>query len=244
MGVLTNLLVAVLTFTVFFSVWGYIDLTTRIDSVSDGSPAADAGIQVGDRLIAVDGERFDGWDRFQMIMARTNAGDTVTFTLERDGDTLDVPVTLAERDGHGFLGVGPTGVEVRPNIFESVRHSLRYVWLVAETIFDLFNPARFSGTVKNFSGIIGVSVWAEQAAKAGALSYASFIALLSLSLGIMNLLPIPPLDGGKILLELVERLMGRPLSRAVTLGFSAVGAVLLFSLIGYVMYLDIVRLAL
>lgn len=244
MGVLTNLLVAILTFTIVLSIFGYFELTTRVDSVTDDSPAAQAGIVVGDTLLAVDGEEFDSWDRFQMIMARTEPGDTVTVTVERDGETVDVPVTLVDRDGHGFLGVGPTAVEVNPTVFESLRESLRYVGLVVRTILDLFNPSRFSGTIQNFTGVVGVSVMAEQAAKAGALSYAGLIAMLSLSLGIVNLLPLPPLDGGKIVLEIVERVIGRPLSRAVTLGFSAVGAVLLFSLIGYIMYLDIVRYAL
>ena len=78
---------------------------------------------------------------------------------------------------------------------------------------------------------------------AGALSYAGLVAMLSLSLGVMNILPIPPLDGGKIVLEIVERIIGRPISRAITLGFSSVGALLLFALIGYVMYLDILRYA-
>lgn len=244
MGVVTNLLVAILTFTVVLSIWGYFELTTRVDSVTEDSPAASAGIEVGDTLVAVDGERFDSWDRFQIIMARTEPGQTIDVTLERDGASREVAVTLDDLDGHGFLGVGPTAVEVNPNVFESLRESLRYVGLVLQTIIDLFNPSTFSGTVKNFTGVVGVSVMAEQAAEAGPLSYAGLIAMLSLSLGIMNVLPIPPLDGGKILLELVERVIGRPLSRAVTLGFSAVGAVLLFSLIGYIMYLDIVRYAL
>jgi regulator of sigma E protease len=244
MGVVTNLALAILTFTVFFSVFGYFQLTTTIDTVGDGSPAAKAGIQAGDRLVAVDGQRFEDWDRFQMIMARTKAGQTTTITVVRDGATKDIPVTLANRDGHGFLGVSPTGKEVHPNVIQSLGQSLRYVWLVFQTILDLFNPGTFSGTIKNFTGVVGVSVMAEQAAKAGALSYASLIAMLSLSLGIMNMLPLPPLDGGKIVLEIVEGIIGRPLSRNVTLGFSAVGAVMLFSLIGYIMYLDIMRFAL
>lgn len=244
MGVVTNLLVAILTFTVVLSVWGYFELTTTVDSVSEDSPAAEAGIQSGDRLVAVDGEGFESWDRFQMIMARTEPGQTVDVELERDGKTLEVPVTLADRDGHGFLGVGPSAVHVRPNVFQSVGESFRYVWLVFRTIVDLFNPSTFSGTVRSFTGVVGVSVLAEQAAKAGALSYAGLVAMLSLSLGVMNLLPMPPLDGGKILLEIVERVIGRPLSRRVTLSFSAVGALLLFTLIGYIMYLDIVRYAL
>lgn len=243
MGVITNLLVAVLTFTVVLSVWGYYDLTTRIDSVAEGVPAAAAGLKVGDTLVALDGERFERWDEFQLLMAGTKPGETVTVTVLRDGAERDFRVTLADKDGHGFLGVGPTAVPVRLSVLRSLGESFRYIGLVFKTILNLFDPARFQGTVKSLTGVVGVSVMAEEAAKAGALSYAGLIAMLSLSLGVMNILPVPPLDGGKIVIEIVERIIGRPLSRAVNLGFSAVGAALLFSLIGYVMYLDIVRYA-
>ncbi len=244
MGVVTNLVVAVVTLTVFFSIWGYVDLTTRIDSISEESPASAADIRVGDRLLAVDGETFADWDRFQIILATTQPGDEVTITLDRDGDRLDVPVTLAEREGHGFLGVGPTAIPVEhPGLWESTRQSLRYLGLVARSIGDLFTPAKFAGTVKTFTGPIGVSVLAQDAARSGPLAFAALMAMLSLSLGLMNILPLPPLDGGKIALELVERVVGRPLPRTVTIAFSAVGAVLLFSLIGYVMFQDIMRYA-
>ena len=75
------------------------------------------------------------------------------------------------------------------------------------------------------------------------MDYAVLVALLSLSLGVMNILPIPPLDGGKVLMEVIERAIGHPLKREVALGISATGAILLFSLIGYLMYADIARIA-
>lgn len=243
MGVLTNLVVAILTFTVVLSVWGYLDMTTRIDSVGEDAPAAEAGLQVGDVLVALDGQRFAQWDEFQMLMAQTSPDQSVTLTVDRDGTLMDLKVVLAEKDGHGFIGVGPTAVQVRPSVVESIGESLRYVGLVVRAILDLFNPQTFAGTVKSFTGPVGISVMAEEAATAGPLSYAALIAMLSLSLGVMNLLPLPPLDGGKIALEIVERVIGKPISRTVTLGFSAVGAMMLFSLIGYIMYLDIMRLA-
>ena len=81
---------------------------------------------------------------------------------------------------------------------------------------------------------------AADAARPGALDYAWLVALLSLSLGVMNILPIPPLDGGKVAVEIVERLRGRRCAR-VSLALSAAGAMLLFSLIVYLMYADVVR---
>ncbi len=243
MGVVTNLMVAVLTFTVVLSIWGYFDLTTRVDSVGEDTPAAEAGFRIGDTLLAVEGTSVERWDEFQILMATTESGQTVSVTVLRDETERTLRATLTDKDGHGFLGVGPTAVPVRPSVFESLKESFRYIGLVFRTIGNLFNPTMFSGTVKSFTGVVGVSVMAEQAAEAGPLSFAGLIAMLSLSLGVMNILPLPPLDGGKIVLEIVERVMGRPIPRSVSLGLSAAGAVLLFSLIGYVMYLDIVRYA-
>lgn len=241
MGVLTNLVVAILTFTVVLSIWGYLG-TTTVETVDGGSPAAEAGVREGDVLVSVDGEEVERWDEFQMMMAERSPGDEVTLNVERDGRDLDLRLTLGDREGHGFAGVAP--VVVRPTVLQSLGESFHYVWLVTKTIGQLFNPSTFSGTVGSLTGPVGVSVMAEEAASAGPFSYAGLIAMLSLSLGLMNLLPMPPLDGGKIVLEVVERVVGRPLSRAVTLGFSAAGALLLFSLIGYVMYQDIVRFVL
>ena len=243
MGVITNILVAILTFTVVLSVWGYYDYTTRLDSIEPGTPAAEAGLERGDVLLAVDGTAVETWDEFQRLMAATSPEQTVALTIDREGQRLEYEVTLDERDGHGFLGVGPTEVPVRPNVIESVGQSLQLTGLVFTSILDLFNPSTFSTTVQGARGVVGVSVMAAEAAHAGALSYAALIAMLSLSLGIMNVIPLPPLDGGKIVLEIIERIMGRPLARGVTLALSSVGAVLLFSLIGYIMYADIVRIA-
>lgn len=243
MGVVTNLAVAILTFTIVLSVWGYYDLTTRVDSVGKGTPAAEADVHVGDTLVALDSRSVKTWDEFQLLMSQTSPGQHVQLKVSRNGKMRVLDATLGTKDAHGYLGVGPTAVAVRPGVIESLGKSLGYVGMTFRVIVDLFDPRTFSGTVKSFTGVVGVSVMAEEAAKAGALSYAGLIAMLSISLGLMNILPLPPLDGGKIALEIVERIVGRSLSRSVTLGLSAAGAVLLFSLIGYVMYLDILRYA-
>lgn len=243
MGVVTNLVVAILTFTVVLSVWGYYTYTTRLDSVEPGTPAAEAGLRRGDVLVAVDGTTVTAWDDFQRLMMNTEPGQSVALDVERGSERLVIDVTLAERAGHGFLGVGPTEVPVRPGVIESLGESLRLTGLVFRSILDLFNPSTFSTTVQSARGVVGVSVMAAEAAHAGALSYAALVAMLSLSLGVMNVIPLPPLDGGKIVLEIIERIMGRPLARNAVLALSSVGAVLLFSLIGYIMYADIVRIA-
>ena len=243
MGVVANLVVAILVFTIVLSAWGYEELTNDIGTVAPGSPAAQAGLQTGDTLVALDGEPIGAWESFLLTMARTEPGQTVVVTVERDGRERDIEAVLSENEGHGYLGVGPATRHVELTVFQSLWESFRLTGLVFRAILDLFNPETFATTMQGVRGVVGVSVMAADAARAGALSYASLVAMLSLSVGLMNILPIPPLDGGKMVVELVERAMGRPINRALNFGLNVVGAVLLFSLLGYVMYADIVRIA-
>ena len=243
MGVIANLVVAILVFTIVLSVWGYEELTNDVGTVATGSPAALAGVREGDTVVALDGEPIDSWESFLLSMARTEPGQTVVLTVERDGDEVDIEAVLSENEGHGYLGVGPALEHVDPTVMQSLGESFRLTGLVFRAILDLFNPATFASTMQGVRGPVGVSVMAAEAARAGPLSYASLVALLSLSVGLMNILPIPPLDGGKMVVELVERAMGRPINRALNVGLNILGAVLLFSMIGYVMYADIVRIA-
>jgi regulator of sigma E protease len=224
-------------------VWGYLEPTTTVAVVTPESAAESAGILEGDSLVAFDGQPVDSWEDFQSAVGASDAGEPVIVTVERDGARIDLPATLGDRDGRGYLGIGPESVAVRLNVFQSLGESFKLTGLVFEAIVDLFNPRTFSRSVQDVRGIVGISEMAADAAHAGPLDYAGLIAMLSLSLGVMNILPLPPLDGGKVALEIVERIAGKPLKRSITIGLSAAGAVLLFSLIGYVLYADIVRMA-
>ncbi len=114
--------------------------------------------------------------------------------------------------------------------------------MVFATIFGMFfNADLFRQTLAGSRSVVGLSVEVARAAAAGPLDYAWWIALLSLSLGVMNVLPIPPLDGGKIVMEILEKIMGRPIERRLAVAVSLVGALVLFSFIGYVMYADVMR---
>lgn len=241
-GVVTNLVVAILTFTIFLTIWGYYDVTTRLGTIEAGTPAAAAGLREGDTLVAINGEPIEEWAEFQTLMAATEPGERVVLTVDRNGSETEVELELADRDGHGYAGIGPTPVKVEPNVFESLGKSAELTATTFRTVLGLFDPSRFSSTVSQFTSVIGVSVYAAEAAKAGPIDYAYLIAALSLSLGVVNILPLPPLDGGKIVLEVIERVLGRPIDRNLSLALSAIGALLLFSLIGYLTYLDITRL--
>jgi regulator of sigma E protease len=175
-------------------------------------------------------------------MARAKPGTPVIITIVRGSATLPVSVVpTVATGGGGYLGVTSGLKNVPMGLGPAVGESFAMVGAVFVAIGRFFNPATFQESLQGARSVVGISYEVASAAEQGPLAYAWMVALLSLSLGIMNMLPIPPLDGGKIALELGERIFGRRVPRKVSIAFSVVGTLLLFSLIFYLMYADIVR---
>lgn len=244
-GVAVNLLAAILIFTVILSIYGYDVPSPEISTVGPDSPAAAAGLRPGDTVLAVNGSQVDDWYDLLNTLAITRPGETGELTYERDGRSHTTKITYGEspHNGGAYLGINSGEIKhVNLSVGESFVTALKYTRDTFVMIAAFFNPETFSLVAKSARSVVGVSVEAANVVEYGkALGYAQFIALLSLSLGIMNILPIPPLDGGKILVEIIERVSRRQLARNVQMGLSIAGAVLLFSLIGYLMYADVLR---
>lgn len=242
-GVLVNLLLAILSFTVILAIFGSPEITLTVDEVGRGTAAAKAGIRPGDRIVSVDGRRIRSWDRLIGAVGRTEPGEPVTVTYRRDGTVFTRTVPMGEREGRPLLGVRPVIRQRDFTVWQALVESLGLTVFVFTMILSFFNPETFQTAIQGTRSVIGISEDIGAAVRAGPLTYAWLVSALSLSLGALNLLPIPPLDGGRVLLELVERILGRPLRREVSLAVSAVGAMLLILFIGYVMYADVRRLA-
>ncbi len=242
-GVVMNLLTAILVFTVVLSTFGYMRETGRLSEVNPGSAAAQAGILAGDKITSVGEREIGSWQDVILAVQSYEPGDEVSVVVVRDGTPITVQATLGRRPGtsQALLGVSPELEQTRPSVLQAVALSFSYIGMTFVAIAGFFNPETFQASVSGASSVIGASYYAAEAARSGALDYAGIVAVLSLSLGVINIIPIPPLDGGKIAVELFERLRGRPLSRRVSLSLSAGGAALLFALIGYLMYSDVVR---
>ncbi len=242
MGIILNLLTALVVFTVVLSSWGFYDYSLTISGTTQDSAADIAGLVEGDTLTSLDGQELDQWLEFTNEIDTRVPGERISVGFERDGVDNEVTVALGENEaGDAYFGVSTSVTHVDLNVMEAAGESIRWTGYVFTAIIDFFNPATFSRSVEGARGVIGISVEAAQAVENGPLDYAWLIALLSLSLGVMNLLPIPPLDGGKIVLEIVERVIGKPIERRIYLGLSLTGALFLFSFIGYIMYADVVR---
>lgn len=242
-GVAMNLLTAILVFTIVFSIYGYYRQTMSVDEVTEGSAAAAAGIRKGDTIKAIGDTQIGRWFQLQTQIGAHEPGDKVVITLERDGKTEQLTAVLGKnpKTGKPVLGVVSGFEYVKPSVIGALGESIANIGLVFMVIAGLFNPQTFAPTVSQSSSVIGASYMAADAARQGALAFAGLVAALSLSLGVINVFPIPPLDGGKVVLEILEKLRGRPLSRNVSLGLSVAGASVLFALIGYLMYADVVR---
>lgn len=242
MGVLVNITAAIMIFTITLSAWGVPTATLTLESVAAGSPAGNAGVRAGDTIRTIDGTRMHDWGAVLDTVAARKPGEIVSLVVVRDGHPRTFSIALGKRaDGHALLGVRIASKNVRMTPLAALRESLTWTGEVFVAIGRFFQPSTFAASVSQARSVVGISYEVADAAKAGPLQYAWMIALLSLSLGVMNILPIPPLDGGKVAVELVEAVLRRPIPRKVSYALSGIGAVLLFSLIFYLMYADVMR---
>ena len=241
-GVVVNLVTAILIFTVTLSVWGLPTATLTLDVIQKGSAAAKAGLRSGDTISAIDGRTMSGWDAVLASVAASKPGRTLSVTYVRGGQKTTAVALLGRKaDGHAVLGVGSRVRNVPVPPITALKDSFTWTGMVFVAIGRLVDPRTFTSAIGNARSVVGISYEVANAAKAGPLQYAWMIALLSLSLGVMNILPIPPLDGGKVLMEIIEKVARRPIRKGLSYAISGVGTALLFSLIFYLMYADVVR---
>ncbi len=221
----------------------------------EGGAGARGGLREGDRIITIDGENIDNWLELVTIV-RDAGGRMLRFEVIRDGETLALEITpdLADEGGRqvGRIGIGvaepaPGGLSlfatVRYGVGEGLAKAVRQTW--DTSVLSLQMLARmFTGEVswKNLSGPVTIADYAGQSAQLGLGHYLKFLALISISLGVLNLLPIPVLDGGHLLYYVIEIIKGGPVpDRVIEVG-QRVGFILLAMLMAFAFYNDINRL--
>ncbi|MDR3036796.1 MAG: M50 family metallopeptidase [Coriobacteriales bacterium] len=238
-GVVFNLLFAIIVFTTALMIAGTQVPTTTLAAVAESSPAARAALQPGDTITAADGKAVDSWEAFLAVLGGKVPGDRVTFTVERGGIPRDYTITLADNNGRAMLGV-TTAFERTPVSFvDALSTSVGFIGIVATAIVQLLNPATFGDVVSQSASVIGVSFEAKAAAESGFLPFIALAAALSISIGLMNLLPLPPLDGGRIVVETIERVTRRRIPVRVINGISVAAMALLVMLFLFVTNQDI-----
>ena len=259
-GPVFNLVLAFLIFTVFLglklpvAIPDLDSITTTIEAVAEGSPASEAGLRSNDTILSVDGTSVHDWNEMSGILS-DNPGKELALKVKRGERTLDMtvtprPTTVTDEKGKEVV-IGRIGISKKmdatviesTSLFDAPFKGLQavYGWcaLTLEVVVKLFTGGV---SAKQIGGPILIVDAAAKAAAVGAFTYFNFIAIISINLAILNLLPVPVLDGGHILFFCIEALRGRPLSEKIMGAATKVGMALLFLLILFVFYNDIVRI--
>jgi regulator of sigma E protease len=241
-GPLANFVLAIVIFAAIFMFYGKQTTSPRVDAVQPGSPAAAAGFQPGDLIVAIDARPIESFNEVQRIV-RLRPGQALTFEVERGGvrQTLQAtPATIKDSLGNrvGQLGisrpVGPGDVRVQTvGPLDSLVLGVSETWsIIEQTMIYLYEVIVGRQPADQLGGPIRIAQVAGQVATMGFIPILNLAAVLSVSIGLLNLFPIPLLDGGHLLFYAIEAVRGRPLSeRAQEIGFRIGLAVVLMLMI-------------
>lgn len=252
-GPLANFVLAIVIFAGIFMLYGKQTMSARVDAVQPNSPAATAGFEPGDLVVAINGSHIGDFSDMQRIVSES-AGQPLTITVDRKGNTIVLHATPAlKKDSFGNR-IGILGIS-RSMAGEDLKvqpvSPPRAVWMgVQETWFVIDRTLTYLGGViaghqsaDQLGGPIRIAQMSGEVATIGFVALIHLAAVLSVSIGLLNLFPIPLLDGGHLLFYSIEAMRGRPLSeRAQEVGFR-IGLAIVLMLMIFATFNDIVHLA-
>jgi regulator of sigma E protease len=256
-GPIANFVLAIAIFAAIFMTVGKQTTTARVDAVQPGSAAQSAGFKPGDLVVAINGEKIESFSDMQRIVS-ISAGDTLSIDVDRGGAQINlkaVPQLKELKDNFGNvhrLGVLGISRSMSPGDIKTEKAGpLRAVVMGAQETWFVVDRtlAYISGVVvgreaaDQLGGPIRIAQVSGQVASAGFTALIHLTAVLSVSIGLLNLFPIPLLDGGHLLFYAIEMIRGRPLSeRAQEVGFR-IGLAIVVMLMIFATFNDILRLA-
>lgn len=211
--------------------------TTTIGEISSGAPAEAAGLKVGDEIISIDDRQVDEWN--DILEAITEAEDSVTMQVNRQGQVMTLESELTEQDGRQIIGIVPDRTH---NVIDGIVNGVKSTGNMTTVMIDSFRML-FSGEigVKELSGPVGIVYVVNDTAGMGLIYIFYLTALISLNLAIVNMLPFPALDGGRLLFIIIRKITGKAITDEIEGKIHFVGIMLLFALMIYVTWNDIVR---
>ena len=229
----------ILAFVILFALFGIRGhQTTTIASIQDNSIAQKYGIEVGDKIVNIGDNKINSWKDIQTSLSKLDKEET-TIKVIRNGQEKEIKVKF-ENSNEKVLGVTS---KLERNLFVSIRETFNTFFYFIGTMFDILRQL-FTGKVGvgQLSGPIGVVGAISSAASNGIYSLLYITAFLSVNLGFINLLPIPALDGGRLVFLFIELILGRPVSRSKEGLIHTIGFIFLMGLILFVSFKDVIRL--
>ncbi len=263
-GVTMNIILAMVLFSLAF--WmglpevlpddnTSVDIPITITMVGTKSPAEQAGLQMGDKIFGLITEngrevKLSSIKKFQEL-TKKNKGQKLTLFIQHPNDSKTIKVSLVPRvnppAGEGAIGIGLAKTKVvRHTFLESVKLGVITTWNMTRMIFDFLgkliaSPFTHQSVAGDVTGPIGIAKMSGQAAKLGLAFLLQFTAMLSVNLAIINVLPFPGLDGGRILFLLIEKIKGSPLQQSLEQKINTIGFMLLLALMVVVIVKDVFR---
>ena len=243
-GALMNFILPIILFSGIFMVEGRMQLVNEpvLGTVVDEMAAARAGLKAGDRIVTIDGKNVETWT--DVVLNLRKAGtEEVTLTAERNGVLQTYKMTpMFDKDaGRPLIGVSPRFSKESLGFFGSIKEGFIYTKNIGMSMVSGLYRIVSGNAPADVAGPIGVAQMAGQVAEKGLLPLMNFVAFLSINLGVINLLPLPALDGGHFVLLLLEALRGKPLGGKAMTNIQMVGVALILALTVFSTFKDITR---
>ena len=243
-GALMNFILPIILFSGIFMVEGRMQLVNEpvLGTVVDEMAAARAGLKAGDRIVTIDGQNVETWT--DVVLNLRKAGtEEVTLTAERNGVLQTYKMTpMFDKDaGRPLIGVSPKFSKESLGFFGSIKEGFIYTKNIGLSMVSGLYRIVSGNAPADVAGPIGVAQMAGQVAEKGLLPLMNFVAFLSINLGVINLLPLPALDGGHFVLLLLEALRGKPLGGKAMTNIQMVGVALILALTVFSTFKDITR---
>lgn len=252
-GPLANYLFAIILFASLAYFSGIIQVLPKVSMVMDASPAKQAGIMPGDEIVMIDDNKINEFSDIQAFIALHNSTKPIKLQINREGKIIDLdilPQMRENEDAFGdkrampYLGVGAGEYSLQqPTIVNSLLYGVRESYNLSKmTLQALGQIITGSRSVREIGGPISIAKYSGKTMQMGPRAIIWFLALLSVNLGLMNLLPIPMLDGGHVLFYLIEIISGKSLKKSIQEYGLKVGLLILGSLMIFATINDLVRL--
>ncbi|MHB1377513.1 MAG: M50 family metallopeptidase [Candidatus Humimicrobiaceae bacterium] len=241
-GALMNAVFAVLLIIIFFSM-GIYSPANSIAFVEKNSPAQAYGLKVNDKILYLNDIKIQNWDDFS-VNVKKYPDKVVSFRVLRDGKELKIDVALGIKEGSGYLGISPKIEKVKMGFGGVVKETFKLTGNFIVSYFKLMGmlfAGKLSFAEARPVSPIGVVTIFQQSAAMGFQNYIILVALVSLMLGLSNLIPLLPFDGGHILINIIEAIRKKPVSRKAVQIYSNIGLFILVSLFIVGLVFDIIK---
>ena len=249
MGVGFNFIFAFLMLFMIGSFYTARDLTPVLNEVNYNSPAAKAGLEKGDKVLEINNHKIKYFDDIFVYLTIEDLSKPVSFKVEKQDKNVITyvinPEKIEQEDGtfKYFVGVSTLASEAKPGFFKAAKYAVDQEGAYFKQMFIVLKGL-FTGNipVNSLSGPVGIYSIVGQVRSQGLASIMSLIALLCINVGVINLLPFPAFDGGRILFLIIEKLKGSPVSPKVENTIHSIGFILLMILMVYITFNDILKL--